>query len=117
VDLCLKSESSSRQPLNNALRDFSNQTDERKRHYQRDYHKISDKRIVISGDSAIVDQAAERIYDVRCKVVHTMNLEGSEDDEMILPFNAEADLLMDGVDLIKYLTPRVLIAASGPHSI
>ena len=100
-----------------ALRDFLNETEERKRYYESDYNKISEKRIGLSEDSPIVDQAAERIYDVRCKVVHTKNLEGAEGDEMILPFSEEADLLMDDVELIRFLARRVLIAASGPFRI
>jgi hypothetical protein len=100
-----------------ALRDFLNETEERKRYYGSDYKKISDKRIVLSEDSPIVDQAAERVYDIRCKVVHTKNLEGGEGGEMILPFSEEADLLMDDVELIKFLARRVLIASSASLSI
>jgi hypothetical protein len=96
------------------LRDFLNETEERKRYYGSEYKKISDKRISLSDESAIVEQTAERIYDIRCKVVHTKNLEGGESGEMILPFSEEADLLMDDVDLIKFLARKVLIASSGP---
>jgi hypothetical protein len=95
-----------------ALRDFLNKTDERRRYYASDYKKISDKRITLSEDSAIVDQTSERIYDIRCKVVHTKNLDNGETEEMILPFSKEADLLMDDVELIKFLAQRVLIASS-----
>lgn len=94
-----------------ALRDFLNETEERKRYYASDYKKISDKRINLLDDATVVDQAAERIYDVRCKVVHTKNLEAGEGDEMILPFSKEADLLMDDVDLIKFLARKVLSAS------
>jgi len=100
-----------------ALRDFLNETDERKRYYGSDYKKISDKRITLSDSDevGIVNQTAERIYDIRCKVVHTKSLEGS--DEMILPFSKEADLLVDDVELIKFLTRKVLIASSVPLTI
>jgi hypothetical protein len=100
-----------------ALRDFLNETEERKRYYGSDYKKISDKRIVLSDDSGVVDQTAEHIYDIRCKVVHTKNLEGGEGDEMILPFSKEVDLLMDDVELIKFLARKVLIASSTPLGI
>jgi hypothetical protein len=96
------------------LRDFLNETEERKRYYGKDYSKISDKKITLSDDAGVVDQTAERIYDIRCKVVHTKNLEGGEGDEMILPFSKEADLLMDDVELIKFLARKVLIASSSP---
>jgi hypothetical protein len=100
-----------------ALRDFLNETEERRRYYGSDYKKISDKRIVFSEDSGIVDQTAERIYDIRCKVVHTKSLDGGEGDAMILPFSAEADLLMTDVELIRFLARRVLIASSAPLDI
>ena len=94
------------------LRDFLNETEERKRYYASEYKRISDKRIALSDDPGLVDQTAERIYDIRCKVVHTKNLEGSESGEMILPFSKEADLLTDDVELIKFLARKVLIASS-----
>jgi hypothetical protein len=46
-----------------ALRDFLNETAERKRYYGSDYKKISDKRIALSDDAGVVEQTAERIYD------------------------------------------------------
>ncbi len=100
-----------------ALRDFLNETDERKRYYGSDYKKISDKRIALSDDPGVVDQTAERMYDIRCKVVHTKHLEGGEGEEMILPFSKEADLLMDDVELIKFLARKVLIASSTSLSV
>jgi hypothetical protein len=100
-----------------ALRDFLNETEERKQFYRSGYKKISDQRIVLSDETAMVDQTAERIYDIRCKVVHMKNLEGAEGGDMILPFSEEADLLMDDVELIKFLARRVLIASSAPFTI
>lgn len=97
-----------------ALHDFLNQTEERKRFFGSDYKKISDKRIILSDEDGIVDQTAERMYDVRCKVVHTKNLEGGEGEEMIIPFSKEADLMIDDVELIKFLARKVLIASSIP---
>jgi hypothetical protein len=95
-----------------ALLDFLNETEERKQYYQNGYKKISAKKIVFSDDSTVVDQTSERIYDIRCKVVHTKNRDDGEGDEMILPFSEEADLLADDVDLIQFVARRVLIASS-----
>jgi hypothetical protein len=97
-----------------ALQDFLNDTDERKRYFSNDYKKISDKRIVFTDESAIVEQTAERVYDIRCKVVHTKNANGREADMMILPFSKEEDLLMDDVELVRFLAQKVLIASSNP---
>jgi hypothetical protein len=99
------------------LRDFLNESEERKRYYGNDYKKISGKKIMLSEDAGVIDQTAARMYDIRCKVVHTKNLEGGEGDEMILPFSEEADLLGIDVELIKFLAQRILIASSVPLKI
>lgn len=95
-----------------ALCDFLNETDERKRYYSGDCKKISDKRIPLADEANVVEQTAERVYDIRCKVVHTKNVEGREREEMILPFTKEADLLIDDVELVRFLARKVLIASS-----
>lgn len=95
-----------------ALRIFLNATDERKRYYGSDYKRISEKRISLSDEGSVIEQTAERMYDIRCKVVHTKNLEGTETDEIIVPFSKEADLMTDDVELIKFLARKVLIASS-----
>ena len=97
-----------------ALHDFLNQTEERTRYFGSDYKKISEKRISLSKEDDVVEQTAERMYDIRCKVVHTKNLEGGEGEEMIIPFSKEADLMIDDVELIKFLARKVLIASSIP---
>jgi hypothetical protein len=98
-----------------ALLDFLNETEQRRAYYGTHYKKISDRRITLSdSDGVVVEQTSERIYDIRCKVVHTKNLDGGEGDEMILPFSKEADLLLDDVDLIKFLARKVLVASSVP---
>ena len=99
------------------LRDFLNETEDRKRYYSNEYKKISDKRIALTDEATLVEQTAERVYDIRCKVVHTKNAEGRERDEMILPFTKEADLLIDDVELVRFLARRVLIASSVPLKI
>jgi hypothetical protein len=59
-----------------------------------------------------VDVAA-RVYDIRCKIVHTKA--GSADAgslDLLLPFSKEADLLWHDVALIEYVARQVLIASS-----
>ena len=99
------------------LLDFLNETEERKRYYASDYKKVSDKKINTNDAQSIVEQTAERIYDLRCKVVHTKNMEGIESEEMILPFSKEADIMAVDVDLVKFLARKVLIASSAPLKI
>jgi len=100
-----------------ALRDFLTATDERKRYFEHDYKKISGKRIVLSEGAPIVEQTADRIYDIRCKVVHAKNLDAGEGDEIILPFSHEEQLMIDDVELVQFLARNVLIASSTPLNI
>jgi hypothetical protein len=100
-----------------ALGQFLNETDGRRRYYGSEYKKISDKRITLSDETNLIEQTAERIYDLRCKVVHTKSLDEGQADEMILPFSKEADLLVADVELIRFLAQKVLIASSAPLAI
>jgi hypothetical protein len=100
-----------------ALRDFLTATDERKRYFEHDYKKISQKRIVLSEGAPVVEQTADRIYDIRCKVVHTKNLDAGEGDEIILPFSHEEQLMIDDVELVQFLARNVLIASSTPLNV
>jgi len=100
-----------------ALMDFFVESEDRKSYYTKDYQKISDKKISLTDEALIVEQTTERVYDIRCKVVHTKNLDGGDGDEMILPFSKEAELLMDDVELLKFLARKVLIASSVPLKI
>ena len=61
-----------------------------------------------SGD--LRDQLSERLYRIRCRIVHAKS--GNEDQagEPILPFSPEADALMPDIELAQHLARRVLIS-------
>jgi hypothetical protein len=72
-------------------------------------------RIDLSGKSVdLRDQASDRIYNIRCRIVHAKS--GSRDQlpELILPFSAEAGALVLDIELIQYLAQRVLISRATP---
>lgn len=57
-------------------------------------------------------QVAERIYDIRCKIVHT---KGDSDDgevELLLPYSPEAERMHFEIDLARFVARHVLIASS-----
>lgn len=54
------------------------------------------------------DQVAERIYRLRCRVVHT-KLDG-EPETLLLPSSAEAKALGPDIKLLRYIAQRVLFA-------
>ena len=60
----------------------------------------------------ILIEVAERIYDVRCKIVHTKSDHGEEETKMLLPFSDDADNLGPDIDLIQLVARQVLIVSS-----
>jgi hypothetical protein len=72
------------------------------------FHKIplQNKTLDIRND------VSDRIYDIRCKIVHTKNESGDSDMDMILPFSSEADLITHDIDLIQFIAKSVLVSTS-----
>lgn len=94
------------------LRDFYGADELRKSFYQHDFKTTSKVRVDLSENSDVVNQTAERIYDLRCKVVHTKNLDAGTGDEMLLPFSKESESLAYDVELVQFLARKVLVASS-----
>ena len=72
------------------------------------YHKIP----VSNPNLDLRADVADRLYDIRCKIVHTKNENTEEDISMILPFSDEAEYLSHDIDLAEYVASRVLIFSS-----
>ncbi|WP_392477180.1 hypothetical protein [Nostoc sp. C110] len=64
------------------------------------------------NDEILINSIAKRIYDVRCRIVHTKNENDFDNAKSIYPFTKEANLLNCEIELIHYLAKRVLIASS-----
>jgi hypothetical protein len=96
-----------------ALREFLMLDSERTEFYSaktKTFH-----RIVLSNPSAdLRGDVSERIYDIRCKIVHTKNDGRGGEIELLLPFSKEAEQLSYDIELIQYLAQQVLIAAGTP---
>lgn len=100
-----------------ALRGFLSSDPERLEFYSaksktNSYHKIP----IASPTVDLRGDVAERIYNIRCKIVHT-KLDGRDNDfELLLPFSKEAEQLVFDIELVQYLAQQVLIAASSQYS-
>jgi len=57
-------------------------------------------------------QIAERIYDIRCKIVHTKGDTEDGEVELLLPYSPEADRMPYEIDLARFVARQVLIASS-----
>ncbi|MEU6713745.1 hypothetical protein ABZ897_19895 [Nonomuraea sp. NPDC046802] len=65
-----------------------------------------------SKQSDLRDQISERVYDLRCRIVHSKDDANEHYSEMLLPFSEEADRLGPDIDLVHLLAQKVLIASS-----
>jgi hypothetical protein len=98
-----------------ALRGFLECDDARKEFYSTKgkdplYHKIP-----LSNPTAdLRNDVADRIYDIRCRIVHTKNDSREGELELLLPFSAEAQKLSVDIELVQHLAQAVLIAGSTP---
>ena len=69
-----------------------------------------------SGDD-LVAQLAARVYDIRCKIVHTKGGGPRDGVDLLLPGSPEAGALGYDVELLQFLAQQVLIATSAPFDL
>lgn len=56
------------------------------------------------------DQVADRIYAIRCRIVHAKQDGGGANEEVLLPSSAEANSLQTDIELVRLLAQRSLVA-------
>ena len=76
--------------------------------------KVAEKKLQINDASGIVNDLAERIYDIRCRIVHN---KASETSKKILPMTKNVDHLRNDVKLLKYVVEKGIIANSKHFSL
>jgi hypothetical protein len=97
------------------LRLFLVVDDERKEFFLSQAKSLTSQRIPLNKVGAdLRNDIADRIYDIRCKIVHTKGGGHEAEVELLLPFSKEAELLYFDIELIQYVARQVLIAASTP---
>jgi hypothetical protein len=98
-----------------SLREFLSSDPERLEFYtgktKTSYHKIP---IADTPSADLRDHVARRIYDIRCRIVHTKIDPRDPDVQLLLPFSREAEQLSFDIELVQYLAQQVLIAAGSP---
>jgi hypothetical protein len=55
------------------------------------------------------DQVADRIYAIRCRIVHA-KLDGGGSEEVLLPSSTEADSLQSDIELLRLVAQRAIVA-------
>ena len=94
------------------LKEFIISNDERKEFYDNNKgKKLSAQNINIKGKNIdIINEVAERIYDIRCRIVHKKA--NGDSGGLILPYSNEIKLLKHDIDIIEYIARNVLIVNS-----
>ncbi len=95
------------------LRDFIEAKPYLMKFYSSKDKKISSCIIPVKNPSEdLRSEVGDRIYDIRCKIVHTKSGETKEDVEQLLPFSKEAEMLNYDIELLKFITRQVIIGSS-----
>lgn len=68
----------------------------------------------LSSGSDLRDQVADRIYDIRCRIVHTKSDGGEGGVELLLPSGPEARSLAPDIALVRLAAQEALIAGASP---
>lgn len=97
------------------MRAFFNENQERLEFFKSRSQVITPERISVDKEKAdIVSETANRVYEIRCKIVHTKSTEVGGQKELILPFSAEAQRLGFDIEIVQFLARKVLVATATP---
>ncbi|MHC6219412.1 hypothetical protein [Arthrobacter sp. MMS24-S77] len=94
------------------LREFVESLPEYKDHFCSKNQKVKGVgAFQLSGNQVdIRDQAADRIYAIRCRIVHSKQDGGGNSEEVLLPSSTETESLQADVEMIRLVAQRALIA-------
>lgn len=98
-----------------ALRQFFETDEERKEFFLAKPKGSPYQKIPLANPTLdLRNDVAERVYDIRCKIVHTKTDSRDGNVELLLPFTPEAEQLSFDIELVQYLAQVVLVASSTP---
>jgi hypothetical protein len=77
------------------------------------WKNISKQKISVNNSNAdFISEVSERIYNIRCRIVHS---KASESDfDVLLPYSSEVKFLNYDIELIEFISKKVLITSSRP---
>ena len=103
---------------NEELQSFLIEEDGRKAFFSAKQPGLTEKKIPLSSkDADLRTAAADLIYDIRCRIVHTKGERHDGEVELLLPFSKEAELLDHDIELMMFVARKVLIAAGSTLSL
>lgn len=99
---------------NEEIAKFVSASTEREKFFNSKAKGITSKTINVQNKNIdLYIQVAERIYDIRCKIVHTKGDDSDGEIELLLPFSKEAEKLDEDIELVKFVAQKIIIHTSG----
>jgi hypothetical protein len=98
------------------IKSFFEENEDRRKFFDNN-HEITSKNIPRNDENNFLSHTAERIYRIRCKIVHTKDLDSSDETKFILPFSLEAQKLGYDIELVQFIARKVLEHCSKPLTI
>jgi hypothetical protein len=96
-----------------ALPSFFTENSERGAFFATKNKGITSKSINLQNKNVeLYAQVAERIYDIRCKIVHIKGDDNDGEVELLLPYSTEAEKLSYDIELMRFLAQQVMIYCS-----
>lgn len=102
---------------NEELREFFILDNKRFKFYEDNISKVlSKQKISVKNEKAdYITEISERIYEIRCRIVHSKASEGAF--ETLLPYSSELKKLNYDIELIEFIARKILVATSKPIKI
>jgi hypothetical protein len=73
--------------------------------------EISDKRVILASGEPVRTSVAARVYDIRCRIVHS-KADGGGGGTGLLPGTHHEDLVLQELPLVEFLAERALVASA-----
>lgn len=101
-----------------ALRAYLEEDESRKNFFLIKSKSLPYHRVPLANKTAdLRNDVADRIYDIRCKIVHTKTDYRDDNVEFLLPFTHEAEQLSDDIELVQYIAQVALVFSSAPFNV
>jgi hypothetical protein len=68
--------------------------------------------VATKAQARLVEQVSERMYTLRCRIVHSKDAGGQSAIEPLLPYSKDADRLAHDIHLAEFVCQKVIIAGS-----
>lgn len=96
-----------------ALIDFIESNEERKKALTSKLKNITSQTIqTTQNHEGIVAALMERVYSIRCKIVHVKADDKADDFKLLLPFSKEEEAIEHDIDLIQFIAKAIILHCS-----